>query len=83
MRELLSAGLAIVAYAVGELPDVIGDAGLLVPPGDIDAFAGAVVVLLRSLPALAHLGQAARRRAERACHWDHLCRIALRAYDTE
>ena len=83
VRELLSAGLAIVAYAVGELPDVIGDAGLLAPPGDVDAFAGAVVALLHDPARAAHLGQAARRRAETTCHWDRLCGIALRAYGVE
>lgn len=82
VRELLSAGLAIVAYAVGELPEVIGDAGVLVPSGDVDAFADAVVALLRDPARAAHLGQAARQRAETA-HWDHLCRIALRAYGIE
>ncbi len=83
VRELMAAGLAIVAYAVGELPDVIGDAGLLAPPGNADAFAGAVVALLRDPARAAHLGQAARRRAETACHWDDMCRIALRAYGLE
>ena len=35
--ELMAAGLPIVAYAVGELPATLGEAGVLVPPGDADA----------------------------------------------
>jgi iron(II)-dependent oxidoreductase len=31
--ESLSAGTPVVAYAVGNLPDLVGDAGVLVPPG--------------------------------------------------
>ena len=34
--ELMAAGLPIVAYAVGELPATLGEAGVLVPPGDAD-----------------------------------------------
>ena len=37
--ELMAAGLPIVAYAVGELPVTLGEAGILVPPGDAAAFA--------------------------------------------
>lgn len=81
VRELMAAGLAVVAYAVGELPDVIGDAGLLVRPGDCDAFASAVVALLCDPQRAALLGQAARRRAEAVFNWDHLSLTALRAYE--
>jgi iron(II)-dependent oxidoreductase len=31
--ESLSAGTPVIAYAVGNLPDLIGDAGILVRPG--------------------------------------------------
>ena len=44
--ELMAAGLPIVAYAVGELPATLGEAGVLVPPGDADGFAAAVAALL-------------------------------------
>jgi glycosyltransferase involved in cell wall biosynthesis len=52
--EALAAGTPVVAYADGAVPEVLGDAAVLVAPGDRDALAGAVVALL---------GDPARREA--------------------
>jgi len=48
--EYGAAGLASVATAVGQCPDVLdhGEAGLLVPPADPEALASAIVSLLTS-----------------------------------
>ena len=40
--EAIAAGTPVVATAVGALPEVLGDGGLLVPPGDVDALAEAL-----------------------------------------
>ncbi|HEX2772616.1 MAG TPA: glycosyltransferase family 4 protein [Micromonosporaceae bacterium] len=45
-QEALRAGVPLVATAVGGLPDLVGDAAVLVPPGDIDAVDRAVTGLL-------------------------------------
>ena len=45
-QEALRAGAPLVATAVGGLPDLLGDAAVLVPPGDPNALAGAVAGLL-------------------------------------
>jgi glycosyltransferase involved in cell wall biosynthesis len=37
--EAMRAGVPVVATAAGSLPEVLGDAALLVPPGDVDALA--------------------------------------------
>ncbi|MFL5844143.1 MAG: glycosyltransferase family 4 protein [Solirubrobacteraceae bacterium] len=42
LAEAMAAGTPVVATAVGGLPEVVGDAGLLVPPGRPDALARAV-----------------------------------------
>jgi glycosyltransferase involved in cell wall biosynthesis len=63
--EYMAAGRAVVATAVGAVPELIEDGvhGLLVPPGDDRRLAEAIGRLLGE-PALAQrLGQAARRRA--------------------
>ena len=40
--EAMRAGVPVVATAAGALPEVLGDAALLVPVGDADALAGAL-----------------------------------------
>ena len=45
--EALALGRPVVAFAVGGLPEAVGDAGVLVPPSDIDGMAREVVRLLQ------------------------------------
>ncbi len=45
-QEALSAGVPLVSTAVGGIPEIVGDAAVLVPPGDIDAVDAAVRSLL-------------------------------------
>ncbi len=77
---LMAAGLPIVAYAVGELPATIGDAGVLVPIGDRDAFAREVVALLADPEHRARLAAAVRARVASRFTWPRLSHIALEAY---
>jgi glycosyltransferase involved in cell wall biosynthesis len=63
--EYMAAGRPTVATAVGATPELIADGvhGLLVPPGDVAALAGAIQRLLDDPALAARLGAAARRRA--------------------
>jgi glycosyltransferase involved in cell wall biosynthesis len=78
--ELMAAGLPIVAYAVGELPATLGEAGILVPSGDADAFAAAVAALLAEPGYAARLGAAAQGRVQTHFTWERLADVALAAY---
>jgi glycosyltransferase involved in cell wall biosynthesis len=78
--ELMAAGLPIVAYAVGELPATLGEAGVLVPPGDADGFAAAVAALLADPDRAAQLGAAAQTRVKSVFAWDRLVDVSLAAY---
>jgi glycosyltransferase involved in cell wall biosynthesis len=40
--EALAAGAVVVGYATGSLPEVVGDAGVLVPEGDVQGMADAI-----------------------------------------
>jgi glycosyltransferase involved in cell wall biosynthesis len=65
LLECMAAGRAVVATRVGAAPDLITHErhGLLVPPGDAAALAGAIDRLLREPGLAVRLGQAARARA--------------------
>lgn len=62
--EALSAGVPVLAYNVGGLPELVtSDVGRLVEPFDLEALAAAVLEVLRDPQAHAALRQAARARA--------------------
>jgi glycosyltransferase involved in cell wall biosynthesis len=65
--ECLAKGKALVATGVGGVPEAVDDGveGLLVPPGDPGALAGALARLLEDPALRERLGRAARLRAER------------------
>ncbi|HEV7896804.1 MAG TPA: glycosyltransferase family 4 protein [Planosporangium sp.] len=65
-QEAMRAGTPLVATSVGGLPDLVGDAALLVPPGDVDALDEAVRLLLDDPVLRAEYG---RRGGERAATW--------------
>ncbi|GAA3778166.1 glycosyltransferase family 4 protein [Micromonospora maritima] len=65
-QEALRAGVPLVATAVGGLPELVGDAAVLVPPGDVDAVDAAVRELLDDAARRAELS---RRGAARAAGW--------------
>ena len=57
--------IPVAAYAVGALPEILGDTGSLAPPGDVDALAATVVELLDDPERRRRIGRASRSRAER------------------
>lgn len=62
VQEALAAGLPIVASAVGGLPELVADAGVLVAAGDPHELAEAVVGLLADPERRAVLAAAGKRR---------------------
>jgi glycosyltransferase involved in cell wall biosynthesis len=70
--EAMACGLAVVANAVGALPEVVGtdgEAGILVPPRDPRAMAAAIREILAQPERAERMGRAARRRVERVFRW--------------
>jgi glycosyltransferase involved in cell wall biosynthesis len=61
--EAMACGVPVVATTGGALPEVVGDAGVLVPPGDSAALTRALVDLLDDPAARARAGQAGIARA--------------------
>lgn len=71
LLEALAAGRAVVASDVAGIPEVVrhGDNGLLVPPGDAPALAGALTRLVNEGDLRRRLGEAARRDARERLTW--------------
>ena len=63
--EAMERGRPVIASDVGGLPEIVadGETGFVVPAGDAEALADAMVTLARDLPRAAEMGAAARRRA--------------------
>jgi starch synthase len=78
------AGRAVVATAVGGSPEQVEDGvtGLLVPPGDARALAGAVAALLRDPARRARMGAAGAARAAAMFSEERVVASLLEAYGT-
>jgi glycosyltransferase involved in cell wall biosynthesis len=70
--EAMATGTPCVASDYGALPEVVGDAGLVVPCEDADALATALLSLLRDEPRARKLGELGRKRFEQIYNWDSI-----------
>jgi alpha-maltose-1-phosphate synthase len=74
--EYMAAGLPVVTTAQGDIPAVVGDAGSVVDPDDLDAFTDAVASLLSEPELRRSMGEAGRHRAARSS-WDDAAQAVL------
>jgi glycosyltransferase involved in cell wall biosynthesis len=64
--EAMAVGACVVASARGALPEIVGEAGVLLPSGDVPALSAALARLLGAPEERRRLGAAAARRAAAA-----------------
>ena len=81
--EYMAAGRAVVATAVGGVPEVVRDGvnGLLVPPGDVDAMANAIRRLAGDPDLRRRMGQAGRALVEAEFTAEHEAERTMAVYD--
>jgi glycosyltransferase involved in cell wall biosynthesis len=80
LAEAMACGTPIVATTAGSIPEVVGDAGLLVPPMDSQALAGAVHGLLADGVLRRDMGARGVRRARSFYSRDGMVAHTLDAY---
>ena len=56
--EAMACGVPVISTTGGALPEVVGDAGVLVPPADAEALRQAIVALLDDPAAAGGIGEA-------------------------
>ena len=72
--ESMAAGLPIVASRIGDIPEILGETGRLVPAGDVGAIAEAILDLAEDPTKRERLGAAARARALARFTWQDTAR---------
>lgn len=82
--EAMALGKPLIATRAGGPLEIVEDhvTGLLVPPGDVDAMAKAVSLLLRNRALAAKMGQAGRQRVEKLFELRKTVQSIEQIYDT-
>ncbi len=80
--EAQASGLPVVASRVGGIPEIVmhEETGLLVEPGNIDALAHAILVLLRDLPRARAMGRRAHEVAVRSFSAERMVQETIHFY---
>ena len=78
--EAMACGLPVVSTWAGALPEVVGDAGLLVPPADYRALARAILSLLDNPVRARQLGTAGLKRVRRMFSWKRAAEETVETY---
>ena len=78
--EAMACGTPVIATTGGALPEVVGDAGMLVPPANAGALAAAVRQLLNDRQAQQRMSEVGKRRVREQFNWEQAARKTLEVY---
>ncbi len=78
--EAMACKTPVVSTTGGALPEVVGDAGVLVPPGDSKALASAIVSLLDDPERRHRLGEEGFRRVHEQFTWRRAAECMVEVY---
>jgi len=79
--EALACGVPVVGSDASSIPEVVGDAGMLVAPDDARAMAGALIAVVSEPPLHAALSERAVNQAARFS-WEETVRETVAAYES-
>jgi glycosyltransferase involved in cell wall biosynthesis len=80
LYNYMACALPAVAFDTPVNREILGDLGIYVPRGDVDALADAIAGLLEDPQAARQLGQRLRHRVEQRFSWQSTAQQLLRAY---
>jgi glycosyltransferase involved in cell wall biosynthesis len=78
--EAMACGVPVISTTGGALPEVVGDAGLLVPPGNCQALAAAISRICIDDQLADNLSQAGRMRVLNNFTWEKAAQNSVTAY---
>ena len=78
--EAMACAVPVISTTGGALPEVVGDAGILVPPADPDALAHAILTILEQPQLAQGLGQAGYRRVQQHFTWKKAAEKTVAVY---
>ena len=67
--EAMACGVPVISTTGGALPEVVGDAGILVPPADHHALAAAILKILQQPQLAQKLSQEGYQRVQQQFTW--------------
>ena len=75
--EAFACGVPVIASDSGEIPQVVGNAGILVAESDVSLWTGKIGELVENLPLRSELSAAGLERARSLYAWPHVARRHL------
>jgi glycosyltransferase involved in cell wall biosynthesis len=78
--EAMACGVPVISTTGGALPEVVGDAGILVPPADPVALSKAIMALLDNPEQAKALGQTGYARVQKNFTWNKAAQKTVKAY---
>ncbi len=78
--EAMACGVPVISTTGGALPEVVGDAGILVPPADPAALSKAILGILDNPERAKALGQAGYARVQKNFTWKKAAQKTVNAY---
>jgi len=78
--EAMACGTPVIATTGGALPEIVGNAGILVPPGNAQALAAAIKQLLGDKETQQRMGEAGAKRVQEKFNWEQAAIKTLEVY---